>query len=153
MLTLLIAFDSHEMLLSHLSDFSQIRTNGISLKWSYHIPTKSRDPLHIFFPSFSPSIRSSHYSQSTFTFFLLISFKPKVCHVYKFTSTSLAGPPSYPLVFINGDDVSILLLLFCFSYFKIGNSPMLLFTVKLGRYLRFYFLHIQDSTASCYTTW
>lgn len=136
-----------------MSDFSQIRANGISLTWSHHIPTKSRDPSHTFFLSFSPASSRSRCSESTFTSVYLISLRTKVCHVYKFTFPSFAGPPRYPVVFLNGDDVSILLLHFCWYCFKTGNSPVLPFTVKLWQYLRCYSLHVEDFAASCYMTW
>lgn len=58
----------------------------------------------------------SLFSEHPSCLFLLISRKVKVCHLYKFTFTSLAGPPSYPVVFLNTGDVSILLLLFLLSF-------------------------------------
>lgn len=111
---------SHEILLTHLYDFSPV---GFHLP--HHIPTKPKDPSHAFSTS-----SSCFHSQGILHILLLASLKPKFCHLYRFTFTSLTGPPSNPVLFINSYKISILLPLFLCYYFKCVDSPIPPFTVK-----------------------
>lgn len=131
---LLLAFDSQPW---NTPDFSQIRANWISLKWPHYICTKSRDSLCTLFLSFCSAISSSHCSLSTFITFYWLSSRSSAMYtnLHSFLLQLLSA-----VVFLNVD-VSILLLLLHFYYFKTGNSPVLPFTVKHGWYPRCYSSH------------